>query len=338
MGMSDAGTISTDLAPIVEAFEAARRDRRGLVIRGGGSVLDRLPSTDAEVLSTEALTGVIDHRPEDLVVTVRAGTPIGELSALLATHGQECPIGPLVGPGLPVGGRVATALASPRQLQAGRVRDWVLRIRMVTGDAHVVASGGVTVKDVTGYDLCRLTTGSWGTLGVLAEVTLKLRPTPTQGGWFVTDRPAPQVLADLYRPAAVVTTAEGTVVRLEEHPDDVTAQATATGLQPAEQPVWPTTARAAVDPARLVELTAWAGAAGLAHAGFAGVGLCLLDGDAEQLAAVGQRVVELGGAMLVLDASRAGPAWGVTAGGPMEQRVRAALDPHQLLVDVRQPR
>lgn len=336
--MSDAATISTDLAPIVETFEAARRDQRQLVIRGGGSVLDRLPPTDAEELSTEALTGVIDHRPEDLVITVRAGTSIEELSALLAVHGQECPIEPLAGHGSTVGGRVATALASPRQLQAGRVRDWVLRVRMVTADAHVVASGGVTVKDVTGYDLCRLTTGSWGTLGVIAEVTLKLRPTPTHGAWFRTDRPAPRVLADLYRPAAVVTMGTGTFVRLEEHPDDVTAQAAAAGLEPVDPPAWPTAARAAVDPARLPELLTWAQRAGLAHAGFAGVGLCLLDGDADALAAVGRHVVGLGGALLVLDPSHAGPRWGVTTGGAMEQRVRAALDPHRLLLDVRQPR
>lgn len=336
--MSDATTMTTDLTAIVEAFEVARGDRQRLVIRGGGSVLDRLPATDAEVLSTETLTGVIDHRPEDLVVTVRAGTRIAELSALLAFHGQECPIEPLAGHGSTVGGRVATALASPRQLQAGRVRDWVLRVRMVTGDARVVTAGGVTVKDVTGYDLCRLATGSWGTIGLIAEVTLKLRPIPAQRAWFATDRPATAVLADLYRPAAVVTTGAGTLVRLEEHPDDVVAQATAAGLHPAEPPVWPPRARAAVDPARLPELTTWAEAAGLVYAGFAGVGLCLLDGDADALAAAGEQALGLGGTLLVLDPDLDAPVSGAATEGAMEQRVRTALDPHQLLVDVRQPR
>jgi hypothetical protein len=230
--MSGAATMTPELAPIVEAFAVARRRRRRLVIRGGGSVLDRLPPTDAEVVSTEALTGVVDHRPEDLVITVRAGTPVEELSALLAAHGQECPIEPLAGHGSTVGGRVATALASPRQLQAGRVRDWVLRIRMVTADAHVVASGGVTVKDVTGYDLCRLHDRVVGDprRDRRGHPEAPTDPDPS-AVWFVTDRPAPLVLADLYRPAAVVTTAEGTVVRLEEHPDDVTAQATADGAR-----------------------------------------------------------------------------------------------------------
>jgi FAD/FMN-containing dehydrogenase len=336
--MSDVVTATTDLGPIVAAVEAARRDRRQLVIRGGGSVLDRLPPTDAEVLSTEALTGVLDHRPEDLVVTVRAGTPIEELSVLLAAHGQECPIEPLAGHGSTVGGRVATALASPRQLQAGRVRDWVLRVRLVTADAKVVTAGGVTVKDVTGYDLCRLSTGSWGTLGVLVEITLKLRPIPSMSRWFRTDQPAGAILARLYRPAAVVTTPEGTLVQLEEHPDDVAAQATAVGLQPAVAPTWPTLARAAVDPGRLDELSSWAATAGLTYAAFEGVGVCLFDGDAEALAAVGERAASLGGRLLVLDADRSAAVGGTPADDPMAERVRAALDPDRTLLDARMPR
>src|SRR6056297_3139224 len=220
--MSVSTELSTDVGPLVAALDAARERQEQLVVRGGGSVLDRLPPVDAQVLSTAELTGVVDHRPEDLVVTVRAGTPVAELSALLAGHGST------------VGGRVATALSGPRQLQAGRVRDWVLRVRLVTADARVVTAGGVTVKDVTGYDLCRLATGSWGTIGVIAEVTLKLRPIPIHSAWFATERSAPRVLAELYRPAAVVTTGQRTLVHLEEHPDDIAAQAMVAGLQPAD--------------------------------------------------------------------------------------------------------
>lgn len=336
--MSDAATMTSDLAPIVDTLDAARHDGRQVVIRGGGSVLDRLPATDAEVLSTAELTGIIDHRPEDLVVTVRAGTPVEELSALLAAHGQQCPIEALAGHGSTVGGRLATALAGPRQLQAGRVRDWLLRVRLVTAEGKVVTAGGVTVKDVTGYDLCRLATGSWGTVGVLVEVTLKLRPIPTRSAWFTTERSASDVLAALYRPAAVVTTGAGVVVHLEEHPDDIVAEAATAGLQPTGPRAWPTTARAAVDPARLAALTQRAADAGLTYAAFEGVGVCLLDGAADALAAVGAEAVELGGALLVLDPSRGGPGWGHRPEDGMAQRVRAALDPHRTLLDVRQPR
>ncbi len=337
--MSEAATLPAELAPVTAAFQAAATDGQRLVIRGSGSVLDRLPPpAGAEVLSTEQLTGVLDHRPEDLVVTVRGGTPVEELAALLATHGQECPIEPLAGHGGTVGGRLATALAGPRQLAAGRVRDWVLRVRLVTPECRVATAGGVTVKDVTGYDLCRLATGSWGTLGVIAEVTLKLRPIPTQSAWFSTERPATSALADLYRPAAVVSTADATYVHLEEHPDDVTAQATTAGLTPAEPPRWPTTARAAVDPARLAELTDWARRSGLDLAAFEGVGVCLLDGDAETISAAAAQVAALGGGLLHLD-PRAGGAH-APSGGPtdMRERVRAAFDPEQILTDVRQSR
>jgi glycolate oxidase FAD binding subunit len=338
VGLSISPSVTTEVEPIVGALDAARAGHRQLVIRGGGSVLDRLPPVDAEVLSTVQLTGVVDHRPEDLVVTVRAGTRVEELSSLLATHGQECPIEPLAGHGSTVGGRLATALASPRQLQAGRVRDWVLRVRLVTGDARVVTAGGVTVKDVTGYDLCRLATGSWGALGVITEVTLKLRPIPVQSSWFTSERPAPRLLAELYRPAAVVTCREGTFIRLEEHPDDIGAQAIAAGLQPGDPPTWPTTARAAVDPARLAELTSWAQGAGLVYTAFEGVGVCLLDGAPDTLVAAGERAAALGGRLLVLDGGRLARSGAASVEDPMAERVRAALDPHRILLDPRELR
>src|SRR6056297_2956410 len=335
--MSDVTTMTTEVESIVAAVEEARGRQRQLLVRGGGSVLDRLPPTDADELSTAELTGVVDHRPQDLVVTVRAGTPIEELSALLAAHGQECPIEPLAGHGSTVGGRLATALAGPRQLQAGRVRDWVLRVRLVTADGRVVTAGGVTVKDVTGYDLCRVATGSWGGVGVITEVTLKLRPIPTRTAWFATDQPAPEILARLYRPAAVVTTAERTLVCLEEHPDDVAAQAAAAGLVPTEPPTWPTAARAAVDPARLGELTTWARATGVDHAAFEGVGVCLF-GDLTDPTVVAAQVADVGGRLLVLDGGATAGAMGLPPPPAMAERVRAALDPHRTLLDPRTPR
>lgn len=336
--MSDAATTTTDLTPILDAIATARDQGRRLVVRGGGSVLDRLPPPDAEVVSTAELTGVIDHRPEDLVVTVRAGTPLAEVSALLATHRQECPIEPLAGHGSTVGGRIATGLAGPRQLQAGRVRDWLLRVRLITGDGKVTTAGGVTVKDVTGYDLCRLASGSWGRVGIVAEVTLKLRPIPPRSAWFTTDRPASAALSELYRPAAVVTTREGTFVHLEEHPDDLIAQASAAELDAAAPPRWPTMARAALDPARLAELTSWARTTGLDYAGFEGVGVCLLDGPSQALAAAGEHVTALGGRLLVLDGGATPHPWRAPPEDVMAERVRAALDPHDTLLDPRTPR
>ena len=309
----------------------ARRDATPLEIRGGGSVLDRLPSGDHPVLSVAGMTGVVAHAAEDLTVTVRAGTPLVELAEVLAAAGQECPIEPSGEVGSTVGGRIATALAGPRQLGAGRVRDWLLRVRFVTGAGHVATAGGVTVKDVTGYDLCRLMTGSWGTLGVITEVTLKLRPLARHRAWYGTDRPRRDLDALLYRPVSAITTRERTHVLLEGHPDDASEQATVAGLEPADEPALPTAARASVDPSQLTGLVTDVDALGLAWAAQDGVGVCHLDGDAEQLTAARAAAEGRGGALLVLDPTAGVAAFGGMRSSAITDRVVAALDPDHVL-------
>jgi FAD/FMN-containing dehydrogenase len=317
---------------VVEVVASARRDRRPIEIRGGGSVLDRLAAEPTPVLSTAALTGIVEHAVEDLTVTVRAGTSIEELAARLAKAGQESPIEPTDGLGTTVGGRLGTALAGPRQLAAGRVRDWVLRARFVTGAGQFATAGGATVKDVTGYDLCRLLTGSWGTLAVLTEVTLKVRPIAAHRAWYVSDRPRHDLDRHLYRPTAVFTTADRTHVLLEGHPDDAADQAAQVGLAPGEPPVLPTRARASVDPARLEALVVAVAGAGCRWVAQDGVGVCHLDADAAGINAVRQAAVDLGGTLLVLDPQLGLPAFGPRAPrGAMERRVAAALDPDGIL-------
>jgi glycolate oxidase FAD binding subunit len=323
-----------EVASAEEARDAvmdARRDAAPMEIRGGGSVLDRLRAGDAPVLSVAGMTGVVAHAAEDLTVTVRAGTPLAELAQVLADAGQECPIEAAGGAGSTVGGRIATALAGPRQLGAGRVRDWLLRVRFVTGAGHLATAGGVTVKDVTGYDLCRLMTGSWGTLGVITEVTLKLRPLARHRAWYAADRRRHDLDALLYRPVSAITTRERTHVLLEGHPDDASEQAALAGVEPAEAPTLPTAARASVDPAQLIDLVTDLDALGLTWAAQDGVGVCHLDGEAEQLTAARATAEGRGGALLVLD-----PTAGVTAFGGMRSsaitdRVVAALDPDHVL-------
>lgn len=317
---------------VVEAVTQAHHRSDALEIRGAGSVLDRFPSGDAPVLSTARLTGVVDHAPADLTVTVRAGTRLDELRELLADHGQECPIEPIGDHGATVGGRIATGLAGPRQLGAGRVRDWLLRVRFVTGSGTLATAGGVTVKDVTGFDLCRLLTGSWGTLGVITEATLKLRPVPPDRTWYATDAPRHDVTAQLYRPAAVVSTTERTHVLLEDHPDDARAQADTAGLAPADPPALPASARAVVDPARLAALRAELAGLDLTVAIHDQLGLCHLDGPADALAAARVAAERHGGALLVLDPSSGLPVFGRGhAPTALATRVEAALDPDGVL-------
>ena len=323
---------------VVAALADARDADQAVEVRGAGSVLDRLPSGDEPILTSRGLDGIVAHAPEDLIVTVRAGMLVHELAEELAAHGQECPIEPIGHDGATVGGRLATGLAGPRQLGAGRVRDWVLRVRFVTGEGRPATAGGVTVKDVTGYDLCRLLTGSWGTLGVITEVTLKLRPMPRHPMWFATETPDSRVVDRLYRPAAVVTTSERTHVLLEEHPDDADAQAADAGLVPSEPPSLPATARVALDPAVvpvfLEELEREVAASGddLEVVSQDPLGLCHLDGPADAITIARSVAERHGGRLLVLD-----PRLQMSAFGPghapdaLVRRMVAALDPEARL-------
>src|SRR5262249_31184397 len=122
-----------------------------------------------------APAGIVRYEPDDLTVTVGAGTTFAEVDAALAEHGQECPLDPR-DPAATIGGIVATGLSGVRRLRHGPLRDHVLEIRFVTGDGRVVKGGGPTVKNVTGYDLPRVFVGSYGTLGVLVQLTLRCRP------------------------------------------------------------------------------------------------------------------------------------------------------------------
>ena len=132
----------------------------------------------------------LDYDPRDLTVTVGAGTSVAELAAVLAEHGQECPLDPR-DPSATVGGVLATGLSGPRRLRHGPLRDRVLEVRFVTADGRLVKGGGPTVKNVTGFDLPRLLVGSLGTIGVIAQVTLRCQPLPSAARWSTSAaRPA----------------------------------------------------------------------------------------------------------------------------------------------------
>lgn len=143
------------------------------------------PLSCAHTLDVSKLTGVTLYEPDELVLTARAGTPIAEIEKLVAASGQELAFEPLdYGPLLgikqratgTVGGVVAGNLSGPRRLKSGAARDHVLGIKAVSGRGEAFKSGGRVVKNVTGYDLSKVMAGSWGTLAVLTEVTLKVLP------------------------------------------------------------------------------------------------------------------------------------------------------------------
>lgn len=137
-------------------------------------------------LDLSALSGVVSYEPEELVLTVRAGTPLAEVEALLAGRRQQLAFEPadwgaLFGAGAgrqTVGGVLACNLSGPRRIKAGAARDHFLGFEAVSGRAERFKAGGRVVKNVTGYDLCKLLAGSHGTISALTEVTLKVLPAP----------------------------------------------------------------------------------------------------------------------------------------------------------------
>jgi glycolate oxidase FAD binding subunit len=119
----------------------------------------------------------VSYEPTELVITVRAGTPLAEVEALLAEQGQCFPFEPpRFGPGGTVGGMVAAGLAGPSRATAGSVRDYVLGARFINGRGELLTFGGQVMKNVAGYDVSRVMAGSMGTLGVISEVSLKVLP------------------------------------------------------------------------------------------------------------------------------------------------------------------
>jgi glycolate oxidase FAD binding subunit len=140
------------------------------------------------VLDVSGISGIVDYAPEELVVTLRAGTPMREVEALLAQRNQmlafEPPdLGPLLGRAPGEGTLVGTIMgnfAGPRRLSAGAARDHLLGFSGVNGRGEAFKSGGRVMKNVTGYDLSKLLAGSWGTLAVLDEVSVKVLPAPDQ--------------------------------------------------------------------------------------------------------------------------------------------------------------
>jgi glycolate oxidase FAD binding subunit len=185
-----AGTIKPrDAKELRQAVEWALNDSQTLDVRGQGSKLALgKPMTCDQVLDLSGLSGIVDYAPEELVVTLRAGTPMREVEALLAQRNQmlafEPPdLGPLLGREAGQGtlvGAVMGNLAGPRRLSAGAARDHLLGFSGVNGRGEAFKSGGKVMKNVTGYDLSKLLAGSWGTLAVLDEVSVKVLPAPDQ--------------------------------------------------------------------------------------------------------------------------------------------------------------
>jgi glycolate oxidase FAD binding subunit len=162
---------------LIDAVRAAAASGRTLRLRGGGTKDFWGAPLQGEVLDTRAYTGILSYEPSELVVTARCGTPLAELEAALAEKGQCLAFEPPhFGPGATVGGMVAAGLSGPARASVGGVRDFVLGVRCINGKGEDLTFGGQVMKNVAGYDVSRLLVGSGGTLGIVAEVSLKVLP------------------------------------------------------------------------------------------------------------------------------------------------------------------
>ncbi|AIO69904.1 MULTISPECIES: glycolate oxidase subunit GlcE [pseudomallei group] len=168
-----------DSAALIAQVEQAIADRTPLRIRGGDSKAFLGRTLDARTIDTRSHRGIVHYDPTELVVTARAGTPLTELEAALDEAGQMLPCeAPAFDGRATVGGMFAAALAGPRRPWAGAVRDFVLGCRIVTGQGRHLRFGGEVMKNVAGYDVSRLMAGSFGCLGLVTEVSLKVLPKP----------------------------------------------------------------------------------------------------------------------------------------------------------------
>lgn len=167
----------TVLNQMIERIRAASADAAPLCIRGGGTKDFYGQAPQGAPLDTRPLAGIVSYEPTELVVTLRAGTPLAELEAVLAERGQCLPFEPpRFGDGGTVGGMVAAGLAGPARASVGSVRDYVLGAQLINGRGELLNFGGTVMKNVAGYDLSRVLAGSLGVLGLITELSLKVLP------------------------------------------------------------------------------------------------------------------------------------------------------------------
>ena len=214
-------TLATD-DPVLAAFADEVGTDGPVAVEGGRTRWDLGGGLADGTRVVAAPAGIVDHTPEEMTVTVRAGTPVADLHDALAAKGQRTALPERGGS---VGGALVVGESDPRALGRGLVRTALLQVRYVSADGRLVSGGGPTVKNVSGFDLPRLMVGSLGTLGLVAEVILRTNPVPAVSRWLEAHDADPVVVHDrLLAPAAVLWDGASTWVQLEGHGPDVEAQ------------------------------------------------------------------------------------------------------------------
>jgi glycolate oxidase FAD binding subunit len=180
-----------------ERIAQAGREGGVIQLRGGGSKAFYGQDAVGPVLDTRAHSGIVNYEPTELVITVRAGTPLKELEAALAQQRQILAFEPPHFGEATVGGCVSSGLSGPRRTRAGSLRDFVLGAQLLDGTGKLLNFGGQVMKNVAGYDVSRLLAGSLGTLGIITEVSLKVLPAPEREQTQVLTLPQAEALTTM---------------------------------------------------------------------------------------------------------------------------------------------
>ena len=183
----------------IDEFRSRILERKPLRLKGGGSKDFYGGPLAGAVLETGGYSGIVSYEPTELVVTARCGTPLAELELALAARRQFLACEPPGFGGATVGGAVAAGLSGPRRAMAGSLRDFVLGVKVMDGEGRVLKFGGEVIKNVAGFDVSRLMTGSLGTLGLILEVSLKVMPLPVGDATLRFEMPQAQALDAMNR-------------------------------------------------------------------------------------------------------------------------------------------
>lgn len=247
------------------AAEVGESDRVAVV--GGRTAWNVGGAVADDVRLVRAPAGIVDLDEAEMTVRVGAATTVADLAASLAAHDQEVALPRR--PGGTVGGAVVVGHSDVRRRGRGPLRDALLEASVVTASGRLVRCGGPTVKNVSGYDLCRLLVGSLGTLALVGEVVLRTRPRPSAQRWFSGKLPSLARLA-AGEPSAHLWDGTTSWLLFEGHPDDIDRTATslaALGVEAIDEPPALPPHRWAIDPARLGDPSAMPNGAFVAEVG-----------------------------------------------------------------------
>jgi len=183
----------------VEEFRSRILERKPLRLRGGGSKDFYGGPLAGDVLDTRGYSGIVAYEPAELVITARAGTKLAEIKSALVTRRQGIACEPPHFGAATLGGAVAAGLSGPRRATAGSLRDFVLGVKLMDGEGRELNFGGQVMKNVAGFDVSRLITGSLGTLGLILDVSLKVLPLPAAEATLRFELAQEQALAAMNR-------------------------------------------------------------------------------------------------------------------------------------------